>query len=259
MLAVISPAKKLDEGTAKVELKPTQPVFVDQIKDLLSVTKDLTRSDLRNLMSISENLADLNYRRYCSFAFPFTQDNAKTAVDTFKGDTYVGLEADTLSNEELTYAQDHLRILSGLYGLLRPLDLMQPYRLEMGTKLNNPRGEDLYDFWGDDITNELSSLLSEMNTPVLINLASNEYFKAVRPRNLKGQVITPVFKEVKDGVAKIISFPAKRARGMMSRYMVQERIDRPEGLKEFSTAGYSYQAHLSNDDTYVFIREQGIA
>ncbi|MEH6632901.1 MAG: peroxide stress protein YaaA [Halopseudomonas aestusnigri] len=258
MLAVISPAKKLDEGAAKVELPTSLPVFADQIKDLLTVTKDLTRADLRSLMSISDNLADLNYQRYRSFSFPFTKDNSKTAVDTFKGDTYVGLEAGTLTDAELTYAQDHLRILSGLYGLLRPLDLMQPYRLEMGVKLQNPGGEDLYDFWGDQITDELSALLAGMSEPVLINLASNEYFKAVKPRSLKGKVITPVFKEVKDGVAKIISFPAKRARGMMSRYMVQERIDRPEGLKDFTAAGYCYQDHLSNDDTYVFIREQGM-
>ncbi len=257
MLAVISPAKKLDEGVAKVELETSQPIFADHIKDLLSVAKDLSRADLRKLMSISDNLADLNYQRYRNFSLPFTNENAKTAVDTFKGDTYVGFDAGTLDDSELLYAQDHLRILSGFYGLLRPLDLMQPYRLEMGIKLRNPRGEDLYDFWGDLITDQLSAEIASMETKVVINLASNEYFKAVRPKSLSGNVITPVFKEVKDGVAKIISFPAKRARGMMARYMVQNQIDRPEGLKDFAVAGYEYKPDLSADDTYVFIREQG--
>lgn len=259
MLAVVSPAKKLDESAAKIDFLTSQPVFEGQIQDLLSVAKDLTRADLRNLMGISENLANLNYQRYRQFSFPFTLDNAKVAVDTFKGDTYVGLDAASLSDDELSYAQDHLRILSGLYGLLRPLDLMQPYRLEMGTKLRNPHGEDLYDFWGDKITKELSKQLDEQDDKVLVNVASNEYFKAVQVKNLEGKVITPVFKEIKDGVAKIISFSAKRARGMMARYMIQERIDKAEGLKDFTAGGYSYRSDLSNTSEFVFTREHGKA
>ncbi len=259
MLAVISPAKKLDESAAKLKLATSQPVLAEQIQDLLTVTKDLTRADLRSLMSISDNLADLNFQRYRSFSFPFTEDNAKPAIETFKGDTYVGLEAESLSNEDLEYAQNHLRILSGLYGLLRPLDLMQPYRLEMGTKLRNPKGEDLYDFWDEQISNELSDQLSEMNSDTLVNLASNEYFKAVQTDKLEGTVITPVFKEIKDGVAKIISFSAKRARGMMARYIIQERVDKAEGLKDFTAGGYSYRADLSNASEFVFTREHGKA
>ncbi|KKJ75648.1 hypothetical protein WH95_16935 [Kiloniella litopenaei] len=259
MLAVVSPAKKLDESAAKIDFMTSQPVFEEQIKDLLSVTKDLTRADLRNLMGISENLADINYQRYRNFSFPFTQDNAKVAVDTFKGDTYVGLDAESLNEDELKYAQDHLRILSGLYGLLRPLDLMQPYRLEMGTKLRNPHGEDLYDFWGDKITKELSAQLSQQEEKVLVNVASNEYFKAVQTDKLEGKVVTPVFKEIKDGVAKIISFSAKRARGMMARYIIQEKIDKVDGLKDFTTGGYSYRPDLSNAAEFVFTREHGKA
>ncbi|WP_085900546.1 peroxide stress protein YaaA [Kiloniella majae] len=259
MLAVVSPAKKLDESAAKIDFLTSQPVFENQIQDLLSVAKDLTRADLRNLMSISENLADLNYQRYRNFSFPFTQDNAKVAVDTFKGDTYVGLDAESLSEDELRYAQDHLRILSGLYGVLRPLDLMQPYRLEMGTKLRNPHGEDLYDFWGDQISKELNTQLAGHRDRILVNVASNEYFKAVKKDKLEATVITPVFKEVKDGVAKIISFPAKRARGMMARFIIQGRIDKAVGLKDFTAGGYSYRSDLSNASEFVFTREHGKA
>ncbi|WP_020592187.1 peroxide stress protein YaaA [Kiloniella laminariae] len=264
MLAVVSPAKKLDESPAIRDIPATQPVFHDQIRDLLSVTRDLSRADLRQLMSISENLAELNYQRFRDFKLPFTADNAKIAVETFRGDTYIGLDADSLDNDDLTYAQDHLRILSGFYGLLRPLDLMQPYRLEMGIRLRNPLGEDLYDFWGDQISGQLDQELERLGGNVLVNLASNEYFKAVRPKKLaagkaRARVVTPVFKEIKDGVAKVISFPAKRARGMMARYMIQQRIDRPEGLKDFSAGGYAFQPGLSDDATLLFTREQGMA
>jgi cytoplasmic iron level regulating protein YaaA (DUF328/UPF0246 family) len=202
-------------------------------------------------MSLSDKLGALNFERFQEWQTPFTEDNARPAVLAFKGDVYQGLDADSMSDEDLRWAQDHLRILSGLYGLLRPLDLMQAYRLEMGTKFANPRGGDLYQFWGDIITDELN----KTDSSVLVNLASNEYFKSVRKKAIGARIITPVFMDKKDDKYKIISFYAKKARGLMSSYIIRNRITEVEQIKNFDTDGYSYNAALSEADKWVFVRD----
>ncbi|TNE36578.1 MAG: peroxide stress protein YaaA [Alphaproteobacteria bacterium] len=255
MLAVISPAKKLD-FTRDAEIGDfTELEFLPQTRKLLTRARKLTAEDLKRLMQISDDLATLNRERFRKMKFPNTPENAKQAVYAFNGDTYMGLDAGTMDEADIDYAQDHLRILSGLYGLVRPLDLIQPYRLEMGTRLDTERGENLYQFWGDRIAKKINSLMKEQTEKCLVNLASTEYFKAVDLKSLKTPVVTPVFKEVKGDVAKVISFSAKRARGMMARYMIRNRIDRPEGLKEFTEAGYGFQAAQSNDAEYIFTRK----
>lgn len=254
MFCVVSPAKKLDYDTPLADLPHTQPVFLEDTQELHQTCKALTRADLSRLMKISEALADLNYARFQGFSTPFTEDNAKHAALAFSGDTYVGLDASSLSADDMAYAQDHFGILSGFYGLLRPLDLMQPYRLEMGTKLENPRGSSLYAFWGSQIAQRLNELTQGHEDRALINCASNEYFKAVDKKALAGPIITPVFKEIKSGVAKTIGLMAKRARGSMARYIIQNRIDRAEGIKEFTTDGYAFQPELSTGNDWVFTR-----
>jgi hypothetical protein len=259
MLAVLSPAKKLDfsEGWQKLLANPgTAPEFQKDTEILMDTTRALSRSDISRLMSLSESLSSLNYERFQAFAKTGTSGNAKPAVVAFRGDTYVGLDADSLEEADISYAQDHLRILSGLYGLLRPLDLIQPYRLEMGTRLNNPRGGNLYHFWGDRLTEALNRASRDSRSPAVVNLASSEYFKAVRPKNLKSRLITPVFREEKNGVSKVIGFTAKRARGMMARFMVKNRLTRVEDLRDFGEGGYRFQPQLSNDDMPVFVRRQ---
>lgn len=259
MLAVISPAKKLDfseswqEPFAKAF---SSPAFQADTEVLMETTRALSRSDIARLMNLSESLASLNYERYQAFARTGSPDNAKPAVLAFRGDTYVGLDADSLAEEDISYAQKHLRILSGLYGLLRPLDLIQPYRLEMGTRLTNPRGGNLYSFWGDRLTEALNEAGRDSRSPALVNLASSEYFKAVRAKKLENRLITPVFKEEKDGVAKVIGFSAKRARGMMARFIVKNRLTDPQDLRDFRDGGYRYQPKLSSDDAPVFVRRQ---
>lgn len=188
--------------------------------------------------------------------YSFTVDNAKQAVLAFKGDVYTGLEAATLTDAQLAFSQTHLRILSGLYGLLRPLDLMQAYRLEMGTKLTNPRGKDLYDYWGNTLTDGLNTLLAEDTNPILVNLASNEYFKAIKAKQLNGRLVTPVFKDRKNGNYKIISFFAKKARGMMARYIIENQLKDVEGIKHFDKSGYYYSAEQSTKDQWVFLRKR---
>jgi len=254
MLAVVSPAKKLDITPHTRGITPTQPVLLDDAVELADAAKQLATADLQALMSISEKLATLNHDRFQAFTTPFTADNAKPAVLTFNGDTYTGLDASTLSDDDLEWSQDRLAILSGLYGLLRPLDLIQPYRLEMGTRMENPKGSNLYQFWGDRITAQLRERMADHSDRSLINLASNEYFKSVKAGQLPGALITPAFKEIRDGQPKMISFMAKRARGMMARYIIEGRIDRPEGLKEFSLGGYAYDPALSTDTTWTFTR-----
>lgn len=254
MLAVISPAKKLDFDT---EIDPpalTRPALRDRARELADVARGLTRQDLRRLMGISETLADLNYRRFQDFAPDETTCNARPAALAFAGDTYQGLDAGSLTGADLAYAQDHLRILSGLYGVLRPLDLIQPYRLEMGTKLAAGGAADLYGFWAERIARELDGVLHDHDSPVLVNLASNEYFKAVSRRALKAPVLTCVFKEWRDGRARVISFLAKKARGAMARYIVTGRVDRPDGLKDFAWEGYRFEPEASDGATFVFIR-----
>ncbi len=254
MLAIVSPAKKLDTETLSRSLDLTQPALLDDTSTLVAKAKRLKPKDLQDLMGISESLAVLNHGRFQSFDMPFTPENAKPAALMFDGDTYAGLEASSLSAEDLHWAQDHLAILSGLYGILRPLDLIQPYRLEMGTKFKTQRGRDLYQFWGDRITVELNERLANHANRTVINLASNEYFKSVQTQRLVGQVITPAFKEVRDGKPKMISFLAKKARGMMARHIIEHRLDDPEALKDFTSGGYAFDPEASTETTWTFTR-----
>lgn len=254
MLALVSPAKKLDFKSEWMGDKHSQPALIEETKELAEIAKKLSKTEIQSLMKLSDKLGRLNYSRYQSFSTPFTPANARPAAYAFKGDTYVGLDADSLSDEDMDFAQMHLRILSGLYGLLRPLDLIQAYRLEMGTKFTNPRGEDLYDFWGDIITNACNDATKDHKDRTVICLASNEYIKAVQPKALEGGFITCHFKEIKDGEPKTIGIFAKKARGMMARYMIQNRIEEPEGLKAFDTDGYAFRSVLSDDENYVYLR-----
>jgi len=254
MLALISPAKKLDYKTDVPVQKHTQCAFLDETQTLVDILKDKSKSDIQNLMHLSDKLGQLNYDRYQTYQTPFTPDNARQAAYAFSGDTYVGLDAYTLSADDMDYAQDHLGLLSGLYGLLRPLDLMQPYRLEMGTKLNNERGEDLYDFWGDMIAKACNATTKNHKDRSIISLASNEYIKSVKPKNLDGDFITCHFKEMKNGAPKTIGLFAKRARGMMARYIITNRIETTSGLKGFDSDGYTFQESLSDDTNLTFLR-----
>jgi len=253
MLIVISPAKTLDYETTPVTDVHSQPGFLNHSAELIEQLRTLSVQDVAELMKLSDKLSSLNVARFESWTPEFTTDNAKQALLAFKGDVYAGMDAETFSAEDFEFAQDHLRILSGLYGLLKPLDLMQPYRLEMGTKLANGRGKDLYQFWGNIITDTLNEQL--VNEQVLINLASNEYFKATKAKNISGRIITPVFKDWKNGQYKMISFYAKKARGLMSRYIIQNQLENPEQLKDFDLDGYRFAESMSEGDTWTFIRD----
>ncbi|MGB0662356.1 MAG: peroxide stress protein YaaA [Pontibacterium sp.] len=253
MLLVISPAKTLDFDTPPHVDTHTQPLYLDQSQTLIDTLKPLSVQDIAQMMKLSDKLAALNVARYESWETPFSPDNAKQAVLAFKGDVYTGLDAQSLSEEELKFAQSHLRILSGLYGILKPLDLMQPYRLEMGTKLANPGGKDLYEYWGNTLCDALNEELGSDGT--LINLASNEYYKAAKEKQIAGRIITPVFKDWKNGKYKIISFYAKKARGLMARYIIQNQITDTEQLKGFDVDGYYFDAASSKGDTWVFLRD----
>ena len=252
MIAVLSPAKTLN--LEPVKTKTTQPRMLEQAEVLVGELKTRSAADLQELMHISENLAELNRERYQAFSTPFKKSNAKPAIHTFKGDVYLGLEAETLSEEDIDFAQVHLRMLSGLYGVLRPRDLMQAYRLEMGTRLANPGGKDLYAFWGDEITQVLQKDMQKAKTKVLLNLASQEYFKSVIPAQLKGQVLNIHFKEDRDGKLKVISFNAKKARGTMARLMIKERITEPELLKGLVVDDYVYRDDLSTENDWLFVK-----
>ncbi|HRP23528.1 MAG TPA: peroxide stress protein YaaA [Thauera sp.] len=260
MILVISPAKALDYETPPTTTRHTQPDFLEQSEELIEVLRQRSPAEIAELMSLSDPLASLNVARYASWSRPFTPDNAKQAVLAFNGDVYEGLDAPSLSEDELAWAQDHLRILSGLYGVLRPLDLMQAYRLEMGTRLATARGKNLYEFWGERITDELNRLLDAEEAAgqgrVLLNLASDEYFKSVKPKTLRARLVTPVFEDWKGGRYKIISFYAKRARGLMSRFVIRNRIDRVEGLEAFDSEGYAFAAEASDADRLVFRRRE---
>ena len=253
MLTVISPAKKLDYSSTVEPQAHTQPELLSHAKELLKGLKTLSPQDVCALMGLSDKLGALNYERFQEWRTPFNQKNARQAVLAFKGDVYQGLDAQSMSAGELAWAQDNLRILSGLYGLLRPLDLMQPYRLEMGTKYSNARGNDLYKFWGNIITDEINKVLVG-KTPVLLNLASNEYFKSVQTKDIKGQIISPQFMDKKDDKYKIISFYAKKARGLMSAYIIKNKITDVEKIQGFDSDGYSYNAAMSEGDKWVFTR-----
>lgn len=255
MLTLISPAKTLDFETPPGTRKHTQPGFLKQSEALVAQARELSPADIRDLMGVSEAIADLNCRRFHNWATPFSLDNAKQAVLAFRGDVYTGLDADTLGTQQLAFAQAHLRILSGLYGLLRPLDLIQPYRLEMGLKFANSGGANLYRFWGDSITRELDRQLAKSGSPVLINLASNEYFKAVQPGALDADIITPQFKDWKNGKYKIVSFYAKKARGQMARFIIEQQLNDADGLLAFDRDGYRYNKKESGPREPVFTRD----
>ena len=259
MILLLSPAKTLDFETPPTLAEYTQPVFLDQSQLLIKRLRRLSPPDIARLMDISDPLAALNVARFAQWVQPFTPDNAKQAVLAFDGDVYEGLEAATLSPAALQFAQSHLRILSGLYGLLRPLDLMQAYRLEMGIRLPNLRGKDLYAFWGERIVDALNAALGEVKANALVNLASEEYFKSVKTKKLAVPVIQPVFEDWSGsqsaGKFKVISFYAKRARGLMTRFALTKRVQKAEGLKKFSAEGYAFDAEVSGDTRWVFRRK----
>lgn len=252
MLIVISPAKTLDFENDAVTTNYTQPRFLPQSQQLIDGLKTLSVGDVATLMKLSDKLAALNVARFQTWSSPFDLDNAKQAVFAFKGDVYTGLDVDTIDKAGVEFMQQHLRILSGLYGVLRPLDLMQAYRLEMGTKFANRQGDNLYHFWSSQLR---ESIEAEMSDGILVNLASNEYFKAVQAKKLNGRIITPVFKDWKNGQYKIISFYAKKARGLMARYIIDHQIKDADQIKQFDTAGYCFNKDMSEGDNWVFIRE----
>jgi cytoplasmic iron level regulating protein YaaA (DUF328/UPF0246 family) len=256
MLIVLSPAKSLDYKTPALVKAPTLPEFVTESAKLISELKKLSPQDIADLMGLSDQLAALNVGRYRDWSKKFTTENSKPAIYAFNGDVYDGFDVKTLNSKALDFAQDHLRILSGLYGALRPLDLMQPYRLEMGTSFQNARGKDLYAFWGERVTNSLKEILEKQKKPVLLNLASEEYFKVLQAKSFTCPVIAPVFQDGKDGKFKIISFYAKRARGLMARYVIENRITDPADLKGFNLDGYKYVASESKPEKPVFRRPE---
>ncbi len=256
MLILISPAKTLDYQSPLATQRYTQPALLEYSQQLIREARKLSEPQIASLMGISDKLASLNATRFHDWHPDFTPQNARQAILAFKGDVYTGLQAETLSEEDFDFAQRHLRMLSGLYGVLRPLDLMQPYRLEMGIKLANPKGKDLYSFWGDIITDTLNATLAEQKDDVVVNLASDEYFKSVRPKKLEATVIKPVFLDEKNGKFKVISFYAKKARGLMSRYIIENRLTRPEQLTAFDSDGYFFDADASDSRELVFKRHE---
>ena len=251
MLTLLSPAKTLDFSAAPKGLPATKPQFGKDIGVLLERCKKLDVASLQKLMNLSQPLAELNYQRFQDMKMPFTANNAKPCLLAFRGDVYRKLDAGSLSRRDLAWAQNHLRILSGFYGLLRPLDLIQPYRLEMGSRLDNARGKNLYEFWGDRLVDLLNA---DRQGNVVLNLASKEYFKAVPEKRLASRLVTAVFQEIRNGKPKTIAFSAKRARGLMARYVVENRIDDPKGLKDFAEEGYGFRKDLSDGDRLVFTR-----
>lgn len=255
MLIILSPAKTLDFENPITPHRSTRPVLLEQAALLNQALRELPARGLAELMDISDDLASLNEQRNQQWRLPFTRRNARQALFAFRGDVYTGLDADSFSEDDIAFAQKHLRILSGLYGLLRPLDLMQAYRLEMGTALQTPRGKNLYQFWGDTVTEELNKVLKTQKTEIMINLASEEYFSVVRPKALKARIVTPVFRDYKNGSYKIISFFAKKARGTMARWLIRQCMEYPAALTEFAEDGYRYSPEQSSDDELVFLRD----
>ncbi|MFB1035851.1 MAG: peroxide stress protein YaaA [Sinobacterium sp.] len=256
MLMVISPAKTLDFDSPLATTKNSQPRFLDQSQQLINELQKLAPHDISNLMSVSDKIGTLNFDRFQTWQQPFNDDNARAAVLAFKGDVYTGMQVQSFKASDFTFAQKHLRILSGLYGLLRPLDLMQAYRLEMGTKFANQGGKNLYEFWDNKITEVLNQDIKGSGNKVLVNLASNEYFKSVQLKQLDSDVITPVFKDFKNGKYKIISFYAKKARGMMAAYIIKNKIKSVEDIKEFDVDGYSFNGEMTSGADWVFTREE---
>lgn len=256
MLIVISPAKTLDFETQATTNIHSQPTMLEDSELLIDTLSTKSPNDIEKLMKISPKLAELNVERYHNWSQPFTENNAKQAVLAFKGDVYTGLNAESLNEEQLAYAQDHLRILSGLYGVLRPLDLMQAYRLEMGTKLANARGKNLYEFWGMKVTEEINQQLKANNSDLLVNLASNEYFKSVKTKAVSADIVTPAFKDWKNGQYKMISFYAKKARGLMTAWVIKNQINKLDQLAKFDVDGYQYSPNDSDALNPVFLRKQ---
>jgi cytoplasmic iron level regulating protein YaaA (DUF328/UPF0246 family) len=254
MFILLSPAKKLRADVSRQAGTSTAALAADA-EVLSRTTRRLDHQNLKDLMGLSDNLAQLNVDRFQSIEFPHGPENATPAALTFNGDVYTGLDASSLSDEDLAWAQERVGILSGLYGILRPLDLIQPYRLEMGTALKTQRGPNLYQFWGQRIAEEINQRAQIALHPCIINLASNEYFKAASAKNLKAPIITPAFKEIRDGKAKIISFYAKKARGLMARYIIENRLEDPEAIRDFNLEGYRYSPELSKESSWVFARE----
>ena len=259
MLALISPAKTLDYESALPTDKNTLPRLLDHSQELIDVSRKLSASDIANLMQVSEKIANLNVERFRDWQSDLDFSNSRQALFAFKGDVYTGLDAYSFNDQQFDYAQQHLRMLSGLYGLLRPLDLMMPYRLEMGTKLQNSRGHNLYEFWGDQITQMLNHDLESTQSELLVNLASDEYYKSVKENKIQAQIIKPVFLDQKNGKYKVISFYAKKARGLMARHIIENKIDQIEALKSFNTDGYYFDAGNSNAVELVFKRDEKVA
>ena len=255
MLIVVSPAKTLDYTTPPKIKKFTLPDYLDDSAELIHRMRELSSLDISELMKVSTKIADLNFDRFEAWNKKFTEKNAKQAVLAFKGDVYTGLDAESFTAKDFNFAQKHFRMLSGLYGLLRPLDLMQAYRLEMGTRLSNERGKNLYEFWGDTVTEGLNAQLKAVKSKYLINLASNEYFKVVKPKVLKGEIITPAFKELKNGEYKMIGVYAKKARGLLSRYIIQNQLSDIEDIKSFDLEGYKFNKKVSKGNNWVFTRK----
>jgi cytoplasmic iron level regulating protein YaaA (DUF328/UPF0246 family) len=256
MIITLSPSKGQDFEQAA----PTQTYSIpEQLKDsaeLIVQLKNYSQDEIATIMSISENLSKLNHQRYLDFSTPFTPQNAKQALFAFKGDVYSGINTASMNQKDFEYAQDHLRILSGLYGCLRPLDLMQPYRLEMKTKLPSKRGDNLYQFWGESITELLNKALEQQKEKVLVNLASNEYYKSVKPKDITGKIVNVAFKENKEGKSRIIAIYAKKARGMMTDFIIRNRIETVDGIKAFDYADYKFDESISKENLLVFSRKQ---
>ena len=256
MLALISPAKTLDYETALPTDTYTQPRLLEQSQQLIVVCRKLSATEIASLMTVSEKIANLNVERFRDWNAEFDFSNARQALFAFKGDVYTGLDAYHLKDHDIDFAQQHLRMLSGLYGLLRPLDLMMPYRLEMGTKLKNSRGNNLYEFWGSIITDQINQDLAEIDAKVLVNLASDEYYKSVNEKKIQAEIIKPVFLDQKNGKYKVISFYAKKARGLMARYLIENKLSQVEQLKAFDSEGYYFDAESSSDKELVFKRDE---
>lgn len=258
MFFVLSPAKNLNEKDPAPVSEFTQPDLLAESDILMQQLRELAPQQIAELMHVSDKIALLNAQRNAEWNTPFTPENAKQAVFMFNGDVYEGMDANTLNTDQIQYLQGRVRLLSGLYGLLRPLDLIQPYRLEMGTAFVNLRGKNLYEFWGDIITNLLNDTLAQAGSNTLVNLASQEYFKSVNTKTLRARLITPIFKDEKNGKYKIISFYAKRARGLMVRYAAEHNITDPEMLKNFNYEGYAFNDAASNESEWVFMRSEQI-
>ncbi|ENV62926.1 UPF0246 protein [Acinetobacter junii NIPH 182] len=256
MLALISPAKTLDYTTALPTDTHTQPRLLEQSQQLIDVCRKLSATEIASLMTVSEKIANLNVERFRDWNAEFDFSNARQALFAFKGDVYTGLDAYHLKDQDIDFAQQHLRMLSGLYGLLRPLDLMMPYRLEMGTKLKNSRGNNLYEFWGSIITDQINQDLAEIDAKLLVNLASDEYYKSVNEKKIRAEIIKPVFLDQKNGKYKVISFYAKKARGLMARYLIENKLSQVEQLKAFDSEGYYFDAESSSDKELVFKRDE---